>query len=113
MDNYGNLVIGETYSLYGVHDRCFKLGNTVFEAIEDPDDGYRSYLKSVEIVDKEIKDKLVFSNKPFVNVTLVDATEICGINFIDESEHCWLSIGTDVSDSYYPFLYFIITLTKT
>lgn len=40
-------LIGKTFKFYGVDGYCFKLGKTVWEAIENPDDGYRSYLDSI------------------------------------------------------------------
>ena len=44
---------GKVYRFYGVDNNCFKLDNSVLEAVEDESDGYRSYLATVELADKE------------------------------------------------------------
>lgn len=92
------------YSFYGVWGNEFKLGSIVFNAIEDPDDGYRSYLDSVPMV----KSDSTFYTKPIVNVYFTKVGE----DFIylkDEKQHTWLSVGTDHSDDYYPSFVFDYT----
>jgi hypothetical protein len=41
----------KVFDFYGVCDNCFKINNFVFEAVEDPSDGYRSYLESIQLDD--------------------------------------------------------------
>lgn len=43
----------DVYAFYGVSCCAFKLNDTVYEAVEDPSDGYRSALNRVNIVDEE------------------------------------------------------------
>jgi len=91
------------YSFYGVFSNEFKLGSIVFEALEDPNDGYRSYLDSVPM----IKSSSTFSSKPLVNVYYCASEDL--IYLKDETGHTWLTIGTDHSDNYYPFFIFDYT----
>lgn len=87
---------------YGVDNNTFKLGDTVFEAVGDPDDGYRSYMSSVVVKDP---DGLVFFTSPLASVRLtqVNTPTFDGYELVDPtSGHVWLAFGTDVYDSYYP-----------
>lgn len=97
------------YSFYGVDCNQFKLGNIVFEAIEDRDDGYRSYLDSIPI----INSSSIFSGLPIINVyfreSKIDYYYLAGIELYDESGHIWLSVGTNHEDSYYPEFVFSYT----
>ena len=100
---------GEYYNFYGVHDNCFKLGSVVFDAIEDPDDGYRSYLQSIPITDP--KD-LIFSTLPIVDVRVemdLNFEEDGFFKLVDVNNHTWLTIGTDHTDEYYPWFVFDYT----
>ena len=45
-----SLLEGARAWLFGCDGTSFKLDHTVFEVVEDPDDGYRSYLEEVRIV---------------------------------------------------------------
>jgi len=92
------------YSFYGVDSQLFKLGSIVFEALENPDDGYRSYLESCTIT----KNTGTFFNQPLANVyykNTYSETDIEGFDLIDESGHVWLTVGTDYND-YYPYFVF-------
>ena len=91
---------GVLYSFYGVDNRYFKLGSIVFEALEDEDDGYRSYLESIPVV----YNKGIFHNKPIVNVYYEEDDEHS--YFKDETGHIWLEIGTDNTEDYYPCFVF-------
>jgi len=112
------------YSFYGVWGNYFKLGNIIFYAIENPDDGLRSYLESVimcvdgtpitepdydykEIV-KEFKFKDIvrkFSKKPIALVNVfADKDDVIISDF--ETGHIFLKIGTDVTEDHYPCFYF-------
>lgn len=107
MITYGNLnefqkVIGKKRRFYGIDNECFKLGNQVFEAVEDEDDGYRSYLGSVEVRET---DGLIFFRTPLATVVAEEWSDCHseGINLVDITDgHVWLSFGTDYMDDYYP-----------
>jgi hypothetical protein len=89
------------FGFYGVCHNKFKLDDVVWEAIEDPDDGYRSCLDAVKAV-KE--DDCTFFHEPVatVKVIKVEASDFDGYHLVDKSGHVWLKVGTDTSDSYYP-----------
>ena len=102
---------GEVLGFYGVDGYDFKLGKTIFQAIEDEDDGYRSMLDEVESVDR--KPEHVFFGRALdrVRVESVKHSE----NWIDFSGyrivsvvdgHVWLEIGTGYYDYYYPCFVF-------
>jgi len=99
--------VGKTVALYGVDNNCFKIGfketTHVFEAVEDPEDGYRSCMQSIEIKDPE---GLVFFKRPLAQVEIQDAEGIDGYDFTDEDGHVWLTFGTDNDDCYYPLFVF-------
>jgi hypothetical protein len=95
------------FEFYGVYNNKFKLGETVFEALEDPDDGYRSYLSSIELINY----KGIFSKRPFALVKVQEYED--GIRLIDDNTgHVWLKIYTDNSDDYYPLFKFEYALPK-
>lgn len=100
-----NDLIGEEVSFYGVDMNEFKLGDTVFEAIEDESDGYRSYLGSIEVKDS---NDLFF---PFplatVKIEEFDDGYTEGIKLVDVSDaHEWLIVGTSNYNDYYPYFVF-------
>jgi hypothetical protein len=94
-----------TYSFYGVCHNEFKLNDQVWEAIEDPDDGYRSYLGSIEKKDSNG----IFFPDPLAQVHLThedngnrDVYRLTDMN----DGHIWLEFGTDDTDDYYPYFVF-------
>jgi hypothetical protein len=96
--------IGRWYDFYGVDNNRFKLGTRVFEAIEDPGDGYRSYLGSVERTD----GAGIFFPHPLARVKIAgfdDGTER-GYRLTDKTGHVWLVFGTNTDDNYYPCFFF-------
>lgn len=108
-------MVGYVYEFYGVDNNTFCIGingkRCAFEALEDPDDGYRSYLDSVVVSLK----KHIFFQTPIANVRLEAAPgkrtdhswSFIGWRFIDvDDEHVWLLVGTDNSDDYYPCFIF-------
>jgi len=98
----------KTFKFYGVCGNCYKLDDTVFEAIEDPSDGYRSYLSSIELVIEH--QNVTFSRMPLAFVNVVPNGSIDGWNLKDAVDgHIWLEIGTDHTDDYYPFFIFRYT----
>lgn len=105
-DKFDSLV-GGTYLFYGVDNHMFKIGNSIYEALEDADDGYRSYLGSIEIMDTS---KYTFQRYPFAVIRIehtddgdIDDDYFRGYRFVDiNTNHCWLKIGTNYGDEYYP-----------
>lgn len=94
-----------TYSFFGVCHNEFKLNDQVWEAIEDPDDGYRSYLGSVERKDSNG----IFFPNPVAQVRLTheddgnrDVYRLADVN----DGYVWLEFGTDNTDDYYPYFVF-------
>lgn len=106
--NY-NFFVGEhilNAVLYGKNGNgVFSLDGVAYEAVEDPDDGYRSYMDEikvikpvekmfevpvvVEYIGKDRKDELVFRDS--------------------RNGKTVLSLGTDRIDDYYPFYFFDYT----
>lgn len=94
--------IGKEVEFYGVDNCCFKIDRIVFEAMEDPDDGYRSYLGSIEIRNPV---GMIFFRQALAKVIV----EFDGdhYTFRDvEDNHIWLDFGTDDYDDYYPYFVF-------
>ena len=100
-------LVGKVFGFYGVDGNEFKLGRKIWLAIEDPDDGYRSYLGSIEVSKENTEG--IFFRKPLakVKVVSVDDRSFNGFELIDEKDqHCWLMVGTDCLDDYYPYFVF-------
>jgi hypothetical protein len=97
----------KTYAFFGVCGNYFKLDDKIFEAIEDPDDGYRSYLDTVICVENV---PATFSRVKLADVVVVKARDEGNYRcdtLIDASDgHVWLRIGTDYSEDYYPCFVF-------
>lgn len=109
-------LIGSTELFFGVDGNTFCLGSGIYEAVQDPDDGYRSYCEDIEMV--QDASKLVFFKQPIARVR-VEKYSVNGIrnttgdslwfdNFrgwrlvdIDDG-HEWLIFGTDNTEDYYP-----------
>lgn len=101
-----------TAPFFGVDHNCFKLGERVFEAVEDESDGYRSCLGSVEV--RAPNGKVFFPN-PIDTVYLsrvsepvdpkgheyVDGFDLYRLTSIDDG-HVWLEFGTENVNDYYP-----------
>lgn len=98
------------FEFYGVDVNTFKIGcngNTyVFEAIENPDDGYRSMMDTILV--RTPKD-LIFSGGPIASVVMKfyisENTDysFTGFDLIDiKSGGTILRVGTECYDSYYP-----------
>lgn len=79
----------------------FRLNGTVYIAIEDPDDGYRSSLGELIIGDK-ITNTFKPNRVKGVYRELANSCDI--IEFVDcITNKVVLEIGTDNTDTYYPF----------
>lgn len=105
--------LGEPLKFYGVDNNRFKLGPDVFEAQEDPSDGYRSYLGTVA---KVAEPGDVFFRKPLDTVTAREVDHVKrgnyyfdGYELLGKDGHVWLRFGTDNVDDYYPFFVFEYT----
>lgn len=109
-------VAGAQLDFYGVDNNCFKLGDAVYEALEDEDDGYRSYLRSINVTQTE---GLIFFSQPLARVRVVVAGSEARFGWSPYEPrssfyvlrdvvdgHVWLCIGTDGSDDYYPLFVF-------
>lgn len=113
---YGNAgeefaaLVNSTQDFYGVCDTMFKLGDQVFDAVEDPADGYRSYLDSINITDSEEARAAIFFRTPVAKVHVWAARtpdDFDGYELRDIFDgHCWLRIGTANTDDYYPYFVF-------
>jgi len=104
--------LDRTYLFYGANCLQFKLDDTVYEAVEDPDDGYRSYLDSVQVSNQQVVG--VFFRQPLDTVLVCPFKEdrAEGFLFISTIDgHIWLRVGTDWDgyDYYYPTFVFEYT----
>lgn len=108
--------LNEPLPFHGVDNHRFRLGPNVFEAVEDPDDGYRSYLGSVQATDGE---GIFFSN-PVDTVEAVEYLEKfdskAGTRDVEGwalrsvgDGHVWLVFGTEDYWDYYPCFVFRYT----
>lgn len=98
-------LVGRRYDFFGVDGHEFKLGDIVWEAMEDGDDGLRSYMDSVQ---RKHSDGIFFDQR-LARVELRKLEKVDGDQFqlVDvEDYHVWLHFGTDHSDCYYPFFLF-------
>lgn len=92
----------KTFKFYGVDCNRYKLDDVVWEAIKD-ESGYRSYLGSIEISEKE--DNSIFFSEPLdiVSVREFDDGSKKGFEIYSvEDNHVWVFIGTEYYDEYYP-----------
>ena len=104
--------LNQPLPFHGVDNHRFKLGPNVFEAIEDPDDGYRSYLGSVQATDGEG----IFFATPVDTVKVVEVVNNAWEDQFHGYEarsvadgHVWLRFGTDFYLDYYPGFVFRYT----
>lgn len=103
------------YEFYGVVGNHFKIGNVIFEAVEDESDGYRSYLDSVVLEqDSKFLDKIRprFNRRPIAKVKIAASSE--EVDIVDaKTGFIWLSIFTDNMDDYYPCFTFDYSVPET
>ncbi len=97
---------------YGVDNECFKLEQFVFEAVEDPDDGYRSCMQEVRM--KDDTEGLIFFTTPLARVRVTENSDSVddfdGYALVDVKDgHEWLVFGTSESSDYYPSFIFCYT----
>lgn len=97
-------LVGRAGSLYTCTLlNSFQLGSVIFEVMEDEEDGYRSSMQEVKIVnDMAPKGELLGQ----IQVIDMDTTELSGYALKDSDGHVWLEFGTNHSDDYYPYFVF-------
>lgn len=103
-----NLLEDKEFYFYGVNENKFKLDDLVFEALEDPYDGYRSTLGAVVI----INDSNIFHKRPLAKVKMLYEPFEDNLyhKLIDtDTNHVWLVIGTGDFNDYYPYFVFRYT----
>lgn len=105
-----DLVGKDPIPYYGADTHHFRLGEFVFEAVEDPSDGYRSCLQEIKSKSyrEARKNGVILNSHPIAVVEVVkidsDGENFDGYELRDALiNRVWGRIGTDHSDSYYPF----------
>jgi len=83
---------------------AFRLDNVTYLAVEDEDDGYRSYMKELEITSKPIKNKF----EPVeVMCTMSKIFDAYVLDIYDlKTSLLVLSVGTKNTEDYYPWCEF-------
>lgn len=100
-------MIGLECSLYyNNHSNQFQLGDVTFEVIEDEQDGYRSCLKEVKIIDENSRrDPGNFLGTVKITKNSSSSNEIWLLEDIIKN-HVWYEFGTANFDDYYPSFVF-------
>ncbi|RLC45157.1 MAG: hypothetical protein DRH57_08545 [Candidatus Cloacimonadota bacterium] len=96
---------GKEFYFYGVNENKFKIDDLVFEALEDPNDGYRSSLGAIVV----IGDTGIYHKRPLAKVKMVydDSGDDLLHKLIDiDTGHVWLAVGTGEFGDYYPYFMF-------
>jgi len=110
------MLFDKEFYFYGVFNNMFKIDDLVMEALEDPNDGYRSSMGAVCHYKSKDDVKTQFHKKPLARVELEafnGALEDLGLDSYDDNfdgyvlrdldtNHIWLVFGTDHADDYYP-----------
>lgn len=107
--------LGKAMAFSGVDNNQFKLDGVIYEALEDPSDGYRSYMSTV--VAATSTAGIFFPNPIDVVYVVEDKSQPQGNDSPNEgyklvsilTGHVWLEFGTEYGDSYYPSFYFRYT----
>jgi hypothetical protein len=103
-------LVGREFDFYGVNNESFALDGEVYTAVEDHDDGYRSYMETV--VCELGFMTMVFPRHCLARVRVLDLsnTDEEGYRLVDvDTGHVWLEFGTEHSDNYYPYFFFTYT----
>ena len=101
----------EEFQFFGVDGHMFKLGNKIFEAIVNPDDGYRSYLETIQTKKNSngvfFKAPLAIVRVECIPSDIPNDDAFTGYRLVDTADnHIWLSVGTDYSEDWYPHFVF-------
>lgn len=94
---------------WGRYEDCryvkFILDGVTYMALEDPDDGYRSYMEELKVVDEPCKTKL--PDIPVYCKYRSTTEDNCAADLLDfydgANDKCFLTIGTENTDDYYPY----------
>jgi hypothetical protein len=94
---------GLNASLYYYNEmNKFQLGSVVFEVLEDEQDGYRSTMGLVKVVDTNAQ-RVPGNYMGGVKIVKHSLSDFDGYNIVDENDgHVWLTFGTTDIDDYYP-----------
>jgi hypothetical protein len=118
MLNHFLALVGTIVDYHGADngENEFKIDDVVFKVVENPDDGYRSYLGTIEYSDDS---KGIFFKNPIAQVKIETYDEECsndtfltsqlnqGYRLTDANDgHVWLEFGTHNYDDYYPCFIF-------
>ncbi len=108
--NFDQLVGLDSSLYYNNHSNQFQLGDVLFEVIEDENDGYRSSMDEVRIVDMNAK-RIPGDFLGIVEIRSCSGGDnFSGYELVDKSDnHQWLQFGTDNADDYYPTFRFLFT----
>lgn len=107
-------LVGLKASLYYEnHSNQFQLGSVLFEVIEDENDGYRSSMQEVQVVDTNHPRK----DGDYLGPVVIEkfyTGDYDGYIIRDENDgHQWLLFGTSNHDDYYPCFSFNFTPKPT
>jgi hypothetical protein len=107
-------LVGKTVAYYGADGNRFKLDDTIYEVIEDEEDGYRSSLQDIAVVkDAATLKSLILSGEPLAYVKVVEVNEEDGLEGyrLEDTiiKHVWGEVGTNHYDSYYPYFVSVFT----
>lgn len=106
-------MVGKEFNFHGIADNCFRLDDVMYEAVEDPDDGYRSMMECVRIVPAASRPFFIapiarvrISESPPNKESSYDQVDQTW-DLVDVSDgHVWLTLGTKNTDDYYPWFAF-------
>ena len=104
------------FEFFGACNNQFKVDAGVYEILEDPDDGYRSYMHGIMVPDsKEIFLPISVAKVKFIKIDVDtkknsgdwDAERFTGYGLEDLVDgHIWLKFGTNRSSDWYPCFVF-------
>jgi len=118
--NWLETLVGIDLEFHGAESQAFMVDGIVFEALSDPDDGYRSLMAGV--LAHSPKD-YNFYEKPFTTIRIekidtddtdcTNSERMHGYQLVDtKDKHVWLTFGTEWYDEYYPMFRFEYTPKK-
>jgi len=90
------------FKYYGANCNQLKLGKVIYEVVEDEEDGYRSSMKELAIVDVPTG---IFYNRSLATVFVRGNNQIYELVDVKDG-YVWLTFGTDNVDEYYPCFVF-------
>lgn len=81
----------------------FRLDGVTYIAIENPDDGYRTFIEEIQVVDEDCEIKLPnidvrCTMRPDTSIEKMDVLEFWDF----KTKLCVLAVGTQNIDDYYP-----------